>query len=50
MADNTISLYKPRNKIGSLKLDAFDYSINQTSSLRLIDNSNPKYVEPIFSL
>lgn len=50
MADNTISLYKLRNKIGSLKLDAFDYSINQTSSLRLIDNSNPKYVEPIFSL
>jgi len=50
MADNTISLYKLRNKIDSQELDDFDYSINQTCSFKLIDNSNPKYVEPIFSL
>ena len=50
MADNTISLYKLRNKINACLLDKFNYVINQTESFKLANSSNPKYVEPIFSI
>lgn len=50
MADNTISLYRLKNKINARSLDKFNYLINQTDSFKLINCSNPKYVEPIFSL
>lgn len=50
MPDNTISLYKLRNKINAHSLEKFDYLINQTKSFKLVNSSNPQYVEPIFSL
>ncbi len=49
MADNTISLFKLKNKLNTFILDKFTYSIAQNSSLKIIDTLNPKYVEPIFS-
>ena len=50
MADNTISLYKLKNKLNDLKLDRFTYSLVDNSTLKLIDTSDPKYVDPIFSV
>ncbi len=43
MTDNTISLYKLRNKINACLLDKFNYVINQTESFKLANSSNPKY-------
>ncbi|MDD4821585.1 MAG: hypothetical protein PHI48_03395 [Bacteroidales bacterium] len=50
MSDNTISLYKLRSKISKNGLDPFNYQIDQIESLKLTKKTNPKYVEPIFSL
>lgn len=49
MGDNTISLFKLKSKLNAFILEKFAYPIARNSSLRLIDTSNPKYVEPIFS-
>ncbi|BCD55447.1 hypothetical protein [Alistipes indistinctus] len=49
MPDNTISLFKLKSKLNAFTLDKFTYSIAQNSSLKIINNRNPKYVEPIFS-
>lgn len=48
MADNTISLFKLRNKLDAFKLDRFTYSLTDNNSLKLIETPDPKYVDPIF--
>lgn len=50
MPDNTISLYKLKSKLNEFKLDRFSHSINQNDSVTIVNEQNPKYVEPIFSL
>ena len=50
MPDNTISLYKLKSKLDEFKLDRFSHSINQNDSVTIVNEQNPKYVEPIFSL
>ena len=50
MADNTISLFKLRNKLDAFKLDRFTYSLTDNNSLKLIKTPDPKYVDPIFSI
>lgn len=50
MADNTISLFKLRNKLDAFKLDRFTYSLTDNNSLKLIKTPDPKYVDPIFSM
>lgn len=50
MADNTISLFKLKNKLNTYTIDKFTYPIVQDSSLKIMDTLDPKYVEPIFSL
>ena len=50
MADNTISLFKLRNKLDAFKLDRFTYSLTDNNSLKLIETPDPKYVDPIFSI
>ena len=48
--DNTISLYKLKNKVNKNSLEHFTYSIQQSDSFRLVNHSNPQYVDPIFSI
>ena len=50
MSDNTISLYKLKNKIRENQLSRFPYDIEGNKSFKLIKESNPKYIDPIFSL
>ena len=48
MADNTISLFKLRNKLDAFKLDRFTYSLTDNNSLKLIETPDPKYFDTKF--